>query len=127
MRYLSGEDVLVIHHEIIEATGGTHGVRDAGLLISAVERPKMRYAGKELYKGVFRKAAAYFDSFARHHVFIDGNKRTAVAASARFLFVNGHELTASNKEVEEFALSVVIEKLSIETIAAWFKKHSRRA
>lgn len=86
----------------------------------------MRYAGKELHKGVFQKAAVYFDSLARHHVFVDGNKRTAVVSSARFLFMNGYELATGNKEIEKFALRVVSEKPDLKTIAAWFKKNSRR-
>jgi len=126
MKYISGEDILVFHHEIIEEIGGLHGVRDVGLLVSAVERPKMRYAGKELYKGVFQKAAVCFDSLVRHHVFIDGNKRTAVVSSARFLFINGYELMAGSKEVEKFALRVVSKKPDIKEIAAWFKKNSKR-
>ena len=123
VKYLAGEDVLVMHHEIIEKTGGSYGGRDVGLLISAIERPKIRYEGKDLYKGIFEKAAAYLDSLARHHAFIDGNKRAAITASARFLFVNGYALKAGNREVENFVLRVVIDKLDIRTIAAWLRKH----
>jgi death on curing protein len=126
VKYLSGEGILVIHNEIVEETGGLHGVRDVGLLASAVERPKMRYAGKELYKGVFRKAAVYFDSLARHHVFVDGNKRTAVSVSARFLFLNGYELMVSNKEIVDFTLRVISEKLDTEVVADWLKKNSKK-
>ena len=81
MRYLAGEDILEIHNEIIEKTGGAHGIRDVGLFLSVIERPKARYGGEELYPDAFHKAAAYFDSFAKHHVFLDGNKRTAFAAA----------------------------------------------
>lgn len=116
----------MIHNEIIEETGGFHGVRDVGLLISAVKRPKMRYAGKELHKGVFQKAAVYFDSLIRHHVFVDGNKRTAISVSARFLFINNYELIAGNKNIEEFTLRAVSEKPDLKMIAKWFKKNSKR-
>ena len=87
----------------------------------------MKFGGKELYRGLLVKAAVYFESLARHHVFVNGNKRTAVAASARFLFVNGLELVATNRAVENFAVKVVVEKLAVEDIAVWLKRHSRKA
>lgn len=124
MRYLSGEEVLVIHSEIIEKTGGLHGVRDAGLLISILNRPKTKFSGQEFYISVFEKAAVYLESLVSYHVFFDGNKRTAIAASARFLHLNGFELAAGNKEVEEFVLRVAVQKPDLKAIAEWLKGHS---
>lgn len=126
MKYLGGEEVLVIHSEIIEATGGLHGVRDAGLFLSIFQKPKMMFGGKELYKSVFEKAAVYFEAFANLHIFIDGNKRTAIAAAARFLFLNKFELKATNREVENFVEKAVIGKLKIQEIAKWIKSHSQK-
>ena len=126
MRYLSGEEILVIHSELIDETGGAHEVRDVGLLLSLVERPRTGFGGKELYRGVHVKAAVYFESLARYHVFLDGNKRTAITVAARFLFLNGHELAVTNKEVERFTLKVVVKKLSVEDITVWLKRHSRK-
>ena len=126
MRYLAGEEVLYIHSEIIDKTGGSHGVRDAGLFASIIEKPKMKFGGEELYGGIFTKAAVYFEAFARYHVFVDGNKRTAVAASARFLALNGHELAATNKDIEIFAVRVVVEKLDFPAIAGWLEKHVKK-
>ena len=126
MKYLSGEEILVIHSEIIDKTGGSHGIRDAGLLISIVEKPKMSFGGKELYQGIFKKAAVYLESLAHYHIFIDGNKRTGFAVAARFLYLNGLDFVAGNKEVENFVLKIAIEKLDLEIIAAWLKKHSRK-
>ena len=126
MKYLSVEEVLVIHYDLIEATGGSHGVREIGLLASATERPKMRFGGKELYPSVFDKAAVYFDSLARHHVFIDGNKRTAFAIAVRFLFINKYAFEVSNSEAEKFVLKAVIRKLDLSVIAKWLKKNSRK-
>lgn len=127
MKYLTAEEILIIHAEIIEATGGLHGVRDTGLLLSTAERPRMMFGGKELYRGVYRKAAVYVDSLAKHHMFVDGNKRTAIAAAARFLFVNGVEFQAVNREVEKFVLRVVTEKREVAGIADWLKSHSRKS
>lgn len=126
MKYLSAQDILIIHAKIIDEIGGLHGMRDVGLLLSLVERPKGSFGGQELHKGLFKKAATYLESLARYHVFVDGNKRTSIAVGARFLFLNGFELTATNKEVENFVLKVVIKKLDLDKIAKWFQAHSRK-
>ena len=126
MKYLNVYDILAIHYGIIEATGGSHGVREVGLLASVAERPRMRFGGKDLYPSIFGKAAVYFESLARHHVFIDGNKRTAFAVAVRFLFLNNYEFSASNSEVEKFVLKAVVDKLDLKEIAKWLKKNSKK-
>lgn len=126
MNYLSGEEILVIHSEIIDQTGGLHGVRDIRLLQSITEKPKMQFGGKELYEGVFQKAAVYLESIAKYHAFVDGNKRTAIASAARFLFLNGYELRTTNKSLEKFVLRVATKKVDLETIASWLKRHVKR-
>lgn len=122
MRYLNAKELLVIHSEIIDQTGGMHGVRDIGLLQSIVEKPKASFSGKELYVGVFFKAATYLQAFVQYHVFIDGNKRTGIGATARFLFLNGYELNVSSKEIEKFVLRVAIQKLELSVIACWLSQ-----
>lgn len=126
MKYISCEEVLVIHARIIDKIGGMHGVRDMNLLASIVERPKMQFGGEDLYPTVFDKAAVYFESCARHHAFVDGNKRTAASIVVRFLHLNDYKFTATNKAMEKFVLDAVVEKFSLESIAAWFKKHSKK-
>lgn len=126
MKYLTVEEVLVIHSEIIDETGGSHGVRDTGLLMSIIEKPKASFGGKELYEGVFKKAAVYLESIVQYHIFIDGNKRTGAVVAARFLYINEYEFTATNKELEDFILKVAIEKLDLKSISAWFGKYSRK-
>ena len=126
MTYLTPQDILVIHARIIEETGGLHGIRDIGLLVSLTERPKASFGRKEMYPGIFEKAATYLESLVRYHVFVDGNKRTSIAASARFLFINGFAITASNQEVEAFVLKVVEEKLTIGIIVAWLKRYFQK-
>lgn len=113
-----------MHARIIDETGGLHGIRDTGLLVSLTERPKTSFGKKEMYPGIFEKAAVYLESLARYHVFIDGNKRTGIATSARFLSLNGYMLNVSNKEMERFVLRMVQEKPSLETIAVWFKRYT---
>ena len=126
MKYLVPQDILVLHARIIDKIGGRHGIRDMHLFESLIERPKTSLGGKEVFPTVFDKAAVYLESLAKYHVFVDGNKRTAFTSSARFLFLNGYTLTATNKEAEKFVLRVATEKLEIKEIAAWFKSHSEK-
>ena len=126
MHYFTTEEILVVHARIIDKTGGMHGVRDVNLLGSLAERPKMQFGVKELYQTVFDKAAAYFESCAYHHVFTDGNKRTAIAIAARFLFLNGWELSASNTAAEKFVLAAVGKKYPLKKIAEWLRTHSKK-
>lgn len=125
MRYLSEEDILVIHAHVLEASGGSDGVRDAHLLGSLVERPKVALFGAESFPTVFEKAAVYLESIARYHVFLDGNKRTAMSASARFLFINGYELEITRKQFVVCAIEVAVGKKSLQDIALWLKKYSK--
>ncbi|MEK7094442.1 MAG: type II toxin-antitoxin system death-on-curing family toxin [Patescibacteria group bacterium] len=126
MRYLAAREVLIIHALVIDETGGLHGVRDLGLLESAIHRPRSVFGGKELYVGVLLKAAALFESLARNHPFTDGNKRTAIVTTARFLSLNGYKLVTTSKELERFTLSAVTKKLSITAIARWLEKHAKK-
>lgn len=126
MRYLPAEEILVMHARIVDATGGVHGVRDTGRILSAVERPKMQFAGKEFYPTVFDKAAAYFESIAFDHPFVDGNKRTALAVAARFLYLNGYELAATNQALERFATAAVKKKYAKDIVSSWLRKRVRK-
>lgn len=126
MTYPTAEDILALHDRLIEETGGAHGVRDVDLLIAASERSKMQFSGKPLYPTIFEKAAVCLDSLIRNHVFVDGNKRTAVLAAAWFLSLNGHALTATNQALEKFVLMVAVQKPPLQKIADWLKQHSRR-
>ena len=126
MRYLAAEEILVIHSKIVEKTGGAHGVRDVGLLASSASRPQMEFGGKELYKGLFAKAGAYIDSLAKHHVFIDGNKRTALSVAGVFLALNGYQTTFPIKASERFVLAAAQRQRTLEEIATWLKTCSRK-
>lgn len=126
MRYIDAKELLVIHSEIVTQTGGMHGVRDIGLLQSIIKKPKVSFSGNELYKGIFPKAAAYLQSLVQYHVFIDGNKRTGIGATARFLFLNGYRLNTTNKEMEKFVLKIADEKLELSIIARWLEKHAEK-
>lgn len=124
MKYLSAEQVLFMHSRLIDTTGGAHGVRDLGLLRSAVERPKATFEGKDLYKDVFYKAAALMESLTNNHPFIDGNKRTAITGSALFLRYNGFLLNTTQKKMETFTLHMATHKVSFKNAVEWFRKNS---
>ena len=115
-----------MHALVIDETGGSHGVRDVGLLASIVHRPQARFGGKELHKGVHTKAAMLLEAIINYHVFVDGNKRTGLIAAGRFLAVNGYKLASTNKELEHLALAVSTKEMKVKKIAAWLKKHGTR-
>ena len=127
MRYLTAEQVLFIHARLIAETGGEHGVRDLGLLQSAVSRPQASFEGQDLYPDVYHKAAALLESLINNHPFVDGNKRTGFTSAAMFLKINGFSLVASNQEVESFVLSIASGEGSIETITDWLKTYSTKS
>lgn len=111
---------------IIDETGGSHGVRDYHLILSLEDSPRQEVFGKELYPTIFLKAAVYARNIINGHPFIDGNKRTAMTAASVFLENNGYKIIAKEGEIEQLALKIIIKKFDLETIAGWFKKHSRK-
>ena len=125
MTFLTIEQILFLHARLIDETGGSHGVRDLGLLLSAVGRPQASFEGRDLYPDLFSKAAALLDSLIRNHPFIDGNKRTGVAAAGLFLVRNGYRLAASNIDLEELALGVAQSIITAEEVALWLRKNSK--
>ncbi len=124
MKYLTEEQVLFIHSRLIDETGGSHGIRDVGLLQSAVSRPKATFGGKDLYPDIFYKAAAFMESLIKNHPFIDGNKRTAITSAGIFLQRNGYILETAQRELEQFTLSVATGKASFEDAVKWLRKYS---
>ncbi len=125
MKYLTVQDVLLLHQLAIDEFGGSHGLRDLGLLASAVGRPHSTFDGKELYPDVYAKGAALVHSLLLNHQFVDGNKRTAMFSVMVFLELNGLEFTASQKEVVDTALWIENKQPEIEEIADWLKAHSK--
>ena len=126
MRYLSAQDILILHALLVDETGGSHGIRDIGLLQSIERKPKSSFVEKELYPGVFLKAAILLEAIANYHIFVDGNKRTAFVAAAHFLAVNGYEIMATNKDVEKTILSVAEKRLSVEKLSFWLKRTAKK-
>ncbi len=122
--YLTAQQVLFIHARLLAASGGEHGVRDIGLLESAVARPQATFDGVDLYPDLFLKAAALMGSLAQNHPFVDGNKRAAITAAALFLLRNGRVVVTTNAELERFTFWVVQERPLLAEMADWFRLHS---
>jgi len=97
MKFLSVEEVIEIHSELIKISGGLDGIRDRGLLISAIEMPKAMMFGKFLHETVYDKAAAYLYHIVCNHAFLDGNKRTGAITALVFLQENG----SYNENIDE--------------------------
>jgi death-on-curing protein len=126
VNYVTLKRVLFIHDQLVKRFGGSLGVRDLGLLESALARPQATFGGEDLYPGLFDKAAALMHSLLKNHAFVDGNKRTALATSGIFLTLNGYKLTNKHEEELKFALNVENESISLEEIAAWLEKNSQK-
>ena len=122
-KYITLDVVIAIHDDMIERYGGSFGIRDLGLIQSAIARPQASFGGEDLYPTVLDKAAALFHSLIFNHAFIDGNKRTSITSMARFLYLNGYELTAEKEEFVAFPLRVENKHLSLDEIAKWLIKH----
>ena len=119
--WVATEVAIEAHREQLIEHGGGQGVRDVGLLDSAMARPQNLAAYGD--PPVAALAAAYAYGIARNHPFVDGNKRTAAVVSETFLMLNGYQLTASDAEVVVAFLALAAGELSEEELAGWFQEH----
>lgn len=126
VKYVTSEMAIFYQQKIIKVTGGSLGLRDLGLLKSAINRPRVSFGGKDLYPKVLDKAAALFHSMILNHPFLDGNKRTALAVLYEFLKQNNYILSATEKELVELPLKIERKYLSLEQIAKWLKMHTKK-
>lgn len=126
MRYLSLAQVLSLHRAVIEASGGSHGIRDRKALHAAVAQPRMTFGGRDLYPSLEDKAGALAHSLIANHPFIDGNKRVGHAALETFLVMNGHELKAEVDDAEAIIMGVASGQRSRQELIAWTREHLSR-
>ncbi|MCA1991375.1 MAG: type II toxin-antitoxin system death-on-curing family toxin [Coleofasciculus sp. S288] len=121
MRFLTLIEVLELHRRIIEQSGGAFGIRDVGLLESALAQPRMTFGGEDLYSSLLEKAAALGFSIIMNHPFVDGNKRTGHAAVETFLVLNGMEINVSVDEQERMVLAIASGELGREAFVEWLQ------
>lgn len=124
MKKLSAEQVIAVHKMMIEKTGGSGGIRDAGLLESALNSPFQTFDGRDVYPSLLHKAAALCRGIISNHPFVDGNKRTGVHAMLIFLEINGAHLEYTQKDLVELGLGAASGKLDSGDILGWLSGHS---
>lgn len=123
--FLTLNNVMDIHQRQIEVHGGSDGIRDEGLLLSALAMPQAGFFGDYAHKDIYEMAAAYLFHIVMNHPFVDGNKRTAAAAAIIFLGINDIKLTADNPTLVEFTLAVAQSQKTKPQITEFLKQHSR--
>jgi death-on-curing protein len=121
--YPTLEEALALHDELLARFGGASGVRDMGVLESALYRPQSGY-----YDRLSQQAAALMQSLAMNHPFVDGNKRMAFALSAVFLRMNGHMLVVSADDAEHFVIErLIVARAPLDEIESFIERHLRAA
>jgi death-on-curing protein len=122
-KFLSISQVLDIHQDEINSFGGTSGIRDEGLLDSALAQPQATFFGELLHPTIGEQAAAYLYHLAMNHPFIDGNKRTAFAVMDTFVTLNGYSLNLSQEQAYNLVIRVVQKEISKEELSAFLELH----
>lgn len=123
MNKLSVQNVLLIHEKLVLATGGASGLRDMGLLESAVMSCYHTFGGEMLYPSAVEKAAQIAFAISRNHPFVDGNKRVAVTAMLALLRQNKVDISFTQEALIALGLGLADGSLSYEDVVAWIKKH----
>ena len=119
--YIRVDDILAIHADQIERYGGTEGIRDPGLLEAALFRPQTGY-----YPTLIDEAAALWESLSQNHPFVDGNKRTAFAATYVFLAINRLDIIATDDEAQDFVLGLyATSSVTFENLRAWLTENTK--
>lgn len=121
---LTAGQVISIHSSLIEATGGMDGVRDVGLLESALEAPFQTFDGKDPYPALIQKGARLGYSLVSNHPFVDGNKRIGVHTMLVFLAINGVEIECTQKELIDVGLSLAGGTMNAEELSVWLSSHN---
>lgn len=119
----SEEKVLLLHKLLVEQTGGSDGIRDLGLLDSALESAYATFGGKELFPSKEEKAARLGVGLVSNHAFVDGNKRIGMYVLLTFLEVNGIPLEVTDEEVVTVGLQLAEGKMRYKELLQWIKDH----
>lgn len=124
--YLTVEEVSALHEISIKKFGGADGLRDLGLLESAVYQCQQSFGGEDLYPELWDKAAITGLSIFENQPFLDGNKRTAALSMMVFLEINDYETIAKEGEVYEVIMKLANKKLTREALSLWLKKNTKK-
>jgi death-on-curing protein len=121
--FLTLDDIIESHQNQIETYGGSHGIRDIGLLESAIAQTEASFGGQYLHADIFQMAAAYIYHLVMNHPFVDGNKRVGLEAALIFLEVNNENLSASDEELVDLVLKTTAGQVGKREIAEFFRSH----
>ena len=125
MIILSKEQILKIHASLINATGGSVGIRDEGMLDLALNNPFQSFGGKELYPSIQAKAARLCFGLVKNHAMLDGNKRLGAHVMLVFLELNGYELLYGQKELSDVILALAAGDIGEKEILQWIIEHQK--
>ena len=123
MKILTKYQIILLHAQLIKETGGMEGIRDEGLLDSAILSPFQSFDGKELYPSVLEKGERLGFGLIQNHAFIDGNKRIGAHAMLVFLALNGYVFSYTQKELTEIVLSVAAGEKDHDDLLFWLQSH----
>ena len=123
MKILTKDQIILLHAQLIKETGGMEGIRDEGLLDSAILNPFQSFDGKELYPSVLEKGGRLGFGLIQNHAFIDGNKRIGAHAMLIFLALNGYVFSYTQKELTEIILSVAAGEKDCDDLLLWLQSH----
>jgi death-on-curing protein len=124
--FLTYEEVIEINLDQVRRYGGTAGVRDEGLLLSALAMPQTGFGDEYAHKDLFEMAAAYLFHIVKNHPFIDGNKRCGAVAARVFLILNGADVDLSEDAAYDLVIATAEGRADKQQIAEVFRDHSRR-
>ncbi len=119
IRHLTLVEILDIHHQVTQRSGGSEDVRDLGALESAIAQPRMTFGEEDLYPTIVDKASSLGFSIVMNHPFVDGNKRTGHAAMEIFLVLNALEINASTDDQETIILNLASGELDRDVFTSW--------
>ena len=125
MKTLTLEQLLGLHVLVISETGGSQGLRELSRLESAIASQTQSVFGDDVFATLHQKAAAMARGIVADHPFVDGNKRTAMLTALTFLQCNGQKFTAKQGELEDFAVLIATDHLSVDYIAQWLETHCK--
>ncbi len=125
IKFLNKKTVLAFHKDLIEIYGGKQGVRDEGLLESALAQAQASFEGEYVHDKIFEMAAAYGFHICKNHPFLDGNKRTALVAMYTFLYVNGYRLQADKKSLYAMMIDLANGKIEKEELAKFLEENTK--
>jgi death-on-curing protein len=121
--FLTLDDIIESHQNQIDTYGGSHGIRDIGLLESAIAQPEASFGGQYLHADIFEMAAAYLYHLVMNHPFVDGNKRVGLEAALIFLEINNENFNASDQELVDLVLKTTAGQVGKREIAEFFRSH----